>query len=532
MIRLVDREGLVGLRVLLPAFLRRDALMIGCWTVGIALLYWSQAVGVKGLYTSQADFDRAAATMENNAALIAMAGPARALNTVGGQVTWQAAAFGAIAAGLMSMFLIGRHTRAEEETGRDELLRSAVVGRQAPQTAALLVALIANLAVGLGVGLSLWLYGLPGTGSLASGLQVGLSGALFAGVALVAAQLTQNTRGMYGWVGLTIGVAYGLRAVGDVSNPALSWLSPIGWGQAMWAFSGDRFWPAWLFVAALVIVVAAAFAIFEHRDIGSGVVAARPGPAEAGRTLQGAFGLAWREQRGTFYGWSLGVFVSGLAYGSIGNDAAAMLGDSQLSEAMLAAGMADPVDGFLATSAWMLALIGAGFAISSALRPRVEESAGRVEALLATALPRGRWFAAHGAVTVLGTVAIGVAGALGLGIGFGLVTSEWNRWGDFLVNALSMSLASLVWVGLARLLYGISARWAPWAWAGLAFSVVVMLFGEVLSFPGWLMDLSPYRHPAQLPIDAFAWPPVVALGAVVAGLWVAGQAAFARRDVH
>ena len=30
----------------------------------------------------------------------------------------------------MSMFLVGRHTRAEEETGRDELLRAAAVGRR------------------------------------------------------------------------------------------------------------------------------------------------------------------------------------------------------------------------------------------------------------------------------------------------------------------------------------------------------------------------------------------------------------------
>ena len=58
-----------------------------------------------------------------------MAGPARALNTIGGQVTWQATAFGAIVAGLMSMFLVGRHTRAEEESGRDELVRAAAVGR-------------------------------------------------------------------------------------------------------------------------------------------------------------------------------------------------------------------------------------------------------------------------------------------------------------------------------------------------------------------------------------------------------------------
>jgi ABC-type transport system involved in cytochrome c biogenesis permease subunit len=45
-----------------------------------------------------AEFDRAAENMAGNAAFIAMAGPARALNTLGGQVAWQASAFGAILA--------------------------------------------------------------------------------------------------------------------------------------------------------------------------------------------------------------------------------------------------------------------------------------------------------------------------------------------------------------------------------------------------------------------------------------------------
>ena len=92
----------------------------------------------KGLYPTQAEFDKAAASMADNAAFIAMAGPARALNTLGGQVAWQASAFGAIVAGLMSMFLVGRHTRAEEESGRDELVRAGAVGRHAPLAAAAL----------------------------------------------------------------------------------------------------------------------------------------------------------------------------------------------------------------------------------------------------------------------------------------------------------------------------------------------------------------------------------------------------------
>ena len=40
----------------------------------------------------------------------------------------------------MGMFLVGRHTRADEEAGRTELVRATVVGRNAPVTAALVVA--------------------------------------------------------------------------------------------------------------------------------------------------------------------------------------------------------------------------------------------------------------------------------------------------------------------------------------------------------------------------------------------------------
>ena len=86
--------------------------------------------------------------MASNSAFVAMAGPARALNTIGGQVMWQASAFGAIVAGLMSMFLVGRHTRAEEESGRDELVRAAAVSRHASLTAALADALLANVVLG------------------------------------------------------------------------------------------------------------------------------------------------------------------------------------------------------------------------------------------------------------------------------------------------------------------------------------------------------------------------------------------------
>ena len=226
---------MTGTWLLLRTFLRRDRWLYLSWTIGITLLYYSQAVSVDGLYATQAEFDRAAASMDNNVAFIAMAGPARALDTIGGQVTWQSTAFGAICVGLMSMFIIGRHTRAEEESGRDELVRAAAIGRLAPMTAALKDALLANLVVGIFVAASLASYPLELADSIALGVGLTLCGWVFTGTALIAAQLTASTRSMYGIAGAVIGVAYVLRAIGDVGSPALTWLSPIGWYQGMHA---------------------------------------------------------------------------------------------------------------------------------------------------------------------------------------------------------------------------------------------------------------------------------------------------------
>jgi ABC-2 type transport system permease protein len=521
-----------GTVLFLRAFLRRDRWMYLWWGLGVALLYVSQAWSVDGLYSTQEEFDRAAANMAGNAALVAMAGPARALNTTGGQVTWQAAAFGAICAGLMSMFIIGRHTRAEEESGRDELLRAAPVGRYAPATAALLDAALANVVLGLLVAGSLVAYGLAVPDSVGLGLGLTVTGWFFSATALVAVQLTTSTRAAYGIAGAVIGAAYLLRAVGDVSTHALSWFSPIGWYQATHAFSGLRWWPLLLPLALTAVVVVVARAVFDRRDFGSGVLAARPGPARAAGTLGTAWGLAWRLQRPALVGWAVGLLLSGASFGTMGDSVGDLVGDSSLSKEMILQGSADVVDGFYATLSVMLALLAAGFAISSALRPRGEEDAGRLETLLATALPRARWLGGHVAVTVVGTLLVLALAGLGLGTSYAVVTGDAGAVVRLAVPTLTYAPAVFVLSGLTRLLHGVAPRATVLAWLGLLLAWVVLLFGDVFDLPQWLQDLSPFEHLALVPLQEFRPVPFLVLTVVAAVLSVAGQIAFCRRDVH
>ena len=92
------------------------------------------------LYPTQADLDTAARAAEANAALIASTARRTRSTRSAARSSSTSAAFGFAVVALMGMFLVGRHTRADEEAGRTELVRATVVGRNAPVTAVLLVA--------------------------------------------------------------------------------------------------------------------------------------------------------------------------------------------------------------------------------------------------------------------------------------------------------------------------------------------------------------------------------------------------------
>lgn len=328
------RGTFAGAGVLLRFYLRRERLPLVFWIAGETLVYWSQAVSVDYTYPTQAELDAVAASMGGNAAMVAMAGPPRVLNTLGGQVAFQASAFGMIIAGLMSMFLVGRHTRSNEETGRDELIRSGVVGRYASATAAAVLAALANIVAGAAIALSLTGYGLPAAGSVALGVGAACAGLVFLAIALLAAQITENTRTVYGITGTALAVAYVLRAVGDIGNGVLSWFSPLGWGQAMRPYAGEIWWPALLSVAVALFVGGVAVWLLNHRDFGAGLFPPRPGPARADDTLHGSFGLAWRLQRGSLLGWSIGMVATGAAFGTMGNDVEDLLGELDMSQVL------------------------------------------------------------------------------------------------------------------------------------------------------------------------------------------------------
>ena len=511
--------------------LRRERVRIPVYVLVLVGLIASTAAQSEQLYPTAASRADYVTTVAANPGLIAMVGPPYAVISVGGDVAWQWGAFGAVVAALMSMFIVGRHTRGEEQSGRSELVRASVVGRRVPLTAALLVAVLAQVLMGGATALVMMSADTPAAGSIALGASLAAVGILFAGVAAVAVQISDGTGGAYGLVGAVLGAAYALRAAGDVGDGTLSWLSPIGWGQAMRPYADERWWPLALFLVFTVALVAVAYALLARRDDGAGLMVARPGPPHAARTLTRPLGLALRLQRAALAGWAVGLFFGGLSIGLTAQDADSILGDSEEVDELFAQAAGSLVDNYLAVSLLSMALIGTGFAISAVLRMRSEETAGRLEPLLATALARPRWAAGYVAVAALGTVVVLAASGLGAGIADAANSDDLARL-PLLVGS-SVALAPAVWVliGLAVALFGLLPRAAAAAWGALAACYLAAFLGPLLGLPDWVMDLSPFTHVPLLPAADLDVVPLLVLTAVSVALCAVGLVGFRRRNV-
>src|SRR5699024_3286858 len=157
------------------------------------------------------------------------------------------------------------------------------------------------------------------TGSVLIGLATGVTGMAFAGIAAVTSQLSEFSRAAAGMAGAVLGVAFVLRALGDmveVGGSALSWASPLGWATQTAAYVHDRWAPLALSAALALVAMALAFALQRRRDFGAGFVATRPGTARARPWLGSPLGLAARLQRGGLLGWGTAILLLGIVDGS------------------------------------------------------------------------------------------------------------------------------------------------------------------------------------------------------------------------
>ena len=210
-------SGLTGTLRLLRLALRRDRVLLPVWIAVIVGLLGATVGSIVGLYATETDRLAYATIAATTVVARAFDGPMSGTSL--GAIT-KTESFGilAVLAGIMSVQAIVRHTRLEEETGRAELVGAGVVGRHAPLVAALSVVTAANLMMGIAVTVTLLAAGLPTTGSVLAGAALAGVGLTFAGVAAVAAQVSETARGANSIGIVAVATAFMLRAIGDATG--------------------------------------------------------------------------------------------------------------------------------------------------------------------------------------------------------------------------------------------------------------------------------------------------------------------------
>ncbi|WP_156809591.1 hypothetical protein [Gracilibacillus halophilus] len=150
------------------------------WSVALVFVTVVTASAFTGLYQSDAERQAAAETMKNPA-MIAMIGPGYGVDnyTNGAMMAHEMFLFTAMVFAIMSILFVSKHTRAEEEDGRNEWLRSLPVGRLAPLTATVILVSALNIIVGVLIGGSLSvanIEGIPVEGSILYGVSLAVTG--------------------------------------------------------------------------------------------------------------------------------------------------------------------------------------------------------------------------------------------------------------------------------------------------------------------------------------------------------------------
>lgn len=517
---------------------RRNWLRMLVWFIVLAGLIAIVVVSQRATFPTQAD-RTAYSHIANTPAVAAMTGLPYAAGSIGGILNIKIWMTDAIALAFAVIFMVTRNGRAEEETGRTELLRSSVLGRHAYTFANWIVFAGFSVLVGLGTTLAAIAEGLPAYGATVMGASYAGVGIAFLGIAALVGQLAQTSRGANGLASAILGITYLLRAGGDLSAKGtvpggLSWASPLGWGQAMRSYEANNWAPLALLIGTGVVLCAVSLRLEAMRDLGAGFLPDRAGPRTASALTRTPFGLTLRLQRGSIIGWVLGIVVGGLFFGEVATALANLLSghnSTNITKAFLGGVSGDVLKGLMGYFTMADALLVGAFVLQSVATIHAEEADGSLELQWTGVLSRTRWALSRMAVpAVLSLLLLAVSG-YAEGAAYGAAIKDPTQAVHYLGASLAYWPTMLLVIGFVML----CAAWIPRAspsvtWAVYGVVVLVSMFGELFKVPKKIGDNTPFTAIEHLTTGTFTVVPLVVLTVLAIVFAVAGIARLRARD--
>ena len=515
-----------GVGSLIRLTLRRDRVRLSAWVAVLTLTMVYAPNAIKLAYPEEAQRLARVNLLKTPAGMI-LGGPMFGVNEtdLGVMMANELMLTLIIATSILSILTVIRHTRAEEESGTAELVLSSVVGRYARTYAALILVggVNAVLAVTMTAAMAATGFGVVDTAAMCLGV-TGVS-MVFAAVAAVTAQLWRQARTATGAAMGVLALAVLVRGIGDVINnsgSAVSWFSPIAWAQQMRPFVDLRWWPFALLVVLAVALMGLAAALESRRQYDAGVIPST-GEHPNAHPIKTVFGLHVKLQRGQTIGWTVGLFLSGLAFGSMTKSLLDAAKENELLQRVLAQ---QGIDGVYMTMTQFLAAAATAYVVAAVLRVSNDEQSGLGEAVLAGAVSRWRWLLTAVAAAIVGSTVLMFFAGLGNGLGAGITIGEPQTIWRLTLAGVAFVPAMAVMAGIAALAVALRHAWI--GWLAVTFVIISLYLGALLRLPQWLLDGSPVgqtKAPTEYSAVALT---VMVVVAIVLSL-VAG-AIYRRRD--
>jgi len=517
--------------------LKRDRFRICIWVLAITIVTLVTAHSFTGLYQSPEERQAMAETMKNPA-MIALVGQGYGIEnyTNGAMLAHQMLLFTAITVGVMSVLLVTRHTRRDEEDGMLEMLRALPTGRLTNLTSTILVYSVVYTLLALLVGFGLWMLSIESIdleGSLIYGAALGATGIFFTATTATIAQMTESSRGTIGCSIALVIIFYIIRAVGDVSNESLSLFSPLGWILSTEAYVHNYWWPIFVTVLISIIIVMIGYYLNVNRDVGYGLLPTRKGRSHASIFLQGPVGLAYRLLKTSLLSWGIGLFIIGVSYGSVFGDLELFIENNDMLKEFFASNSKYSLtEQFLTMLMTIMSIFSTVPALVAIFKLKGEEKKGRLDHLFSKPLSRTRLMGAYLSIAFIVTIVMQLLTVLSL----------WLTGNAVMVEPISLMVmlkASFVYlpalwtmIGLAVLLVGYFPSFTGIAWGYLIYSFFVVYMGELIGFPKWLSSISPFGLTPRIPVEDMNVIVVIVLTIVAIILSLIGFKGYRQRDLQ
>jgi len=527
----VPKNTLAEYRKYFHFTLKHNLVRYFVWIAIVVFLIVYVGVFYKSTFDTQAKLDEFA-SISSSPGMVAMIGKISCLATIGGAVWTKIWMFTVLTLGIGMVFQVTKGARADEENGRTELFRSRPFGIHSTLASVVSGALLLCLVIGIlstlaCIGLKLDPAGIGVTGSVTFGLSVVAIGWLGVGIGALTNQLSASASLANSTGSIVIIAFYCMRMIGDMgSNNTLTWLSPIGWGEEMAPWAQNRGWliiPIIIFTAALIAI---AFVIESRRDYGSGVLKDKKGKAEAKPLMRHSWGLILHLYKGSIIGWSIGIALAGLMFGSVANSMLSLFSDAKVP--MLRGSGIEALMGLLLCFIGLVSVV-LPMLIMTGLRS--DEAKGLTESQLAGGISRVRIILDRFVVGSCAAALLLILGGLTFGLSYGAVANDMSQTWKLAIDALIYLPGIMAIMGVIVLLFGLIPRATiPLTWFLYGAMYFDVLLSDALKLPKWAANIMPFIGTPRIPYQDFD---VSVLGYLAAGIIfvLLGMIGLRRRDV-